>query len=116
MRILINLLSKILTPTAQKFEQKLLQPEQAQKAVQEEIFTRLIKSKYGQNLGIKSLEDWHKIPIVNYEDIKQWIKPVNEVRSQKSEVRSGFCNGDLRPAPKTFRRSRRGFKPNYFGN
>ncbi|MEL7034620.1 MAG: GH3 auxin-responsive promoter family protein [Cyanobacteria bacterium J06592_8] len=75
MRILINLLSKILTPTAQRFEQKLLQPEQTQKAVQEEIFTRLIKSKYGQSLGIKSIEDWQKIPIVNYEDIKQWIEP-----------------------------------------
>ncbi|WP_363268897.1 WG repeat-containing protein [Okeania sp. SIO2B3] len=32
----------------------------------------------------------------------------NEVRSQKSEVRSYFCNGDLSPAPKILRLKRRG--------
>ncbi len=40
----------------------------------------------------------------------------NEVRTQKSELRSCFCNGDLSNAPKTFRQSRRDFRPNYFGN
>ncbi|MDY7002725.1 MAG: hypothetical protein SWX82_01770 [Cyanobacteriota bacterium] len=39
---------------------------------------------------------------------------VNEVRSQKSEVRSYFCNGDLSLTPKIFRLKRRGFRPNYF--
>ena len=38
----------------------------------------------------------------------------NEVRSQKSEVRSCFCNGDLSNPPKTFRQSRQGFRPNDF--
>ncbi|NER03808.1 MAG: filamentous hemagglutinin N-terminal domain-containing protein, partial [Okeania sp. SIO3C4] len=40
----------------------------------------------------------------------------NEVRSQKSEVRSCFCKGDLSNPPKKFRlkRQRRGFRPNYF--
>ncbi|MGD1716459.1 sensor histidine kinase [Dapis sp. BLCC M172] len=57
----------------------------------------------------------------------------NEVRSQKSEVRSEcvilrspqnarhtqdscFCNGDLSNAPKRFSQSRRDFRPNYFDN
>lgn len=75
MRILINLLAKILTPTANKFEQGLLNPEITQKTVQKEIFDRLINSEYGKHLGIKSLEDWQNIPVVNYEDIKQWIEP-----------------------------------------
>ena len=75
MQILINLLSQILTPTAKKFERALLNPEMAQKAVQKEIFFRFIESEYGKDIGINSLEDWAKIPLVNYEDIKQWIEP-----------------------------------------
>ena len=43
------------------------------------------------------------------------MKPVfNEVRSQKSEVRSCFCNEDLSKDPKTCSRSWWGFRPNYF--
>ncbi|NEP79347.1 MAG: hypothetical protein F6K39_14925, partial [Okeania sp. SIO3B3] len=38
----------------------------------------------------------------------------NEVKSQKSEVRSDFCNGDLSKAPKIFRFKRRDVRPNYF--
>ena len=75
MQIIINLFGKILTPTAKKFERSLLNPAKTQKAVQKEIFARFINSEYGKNLGIKSLEDWQKIPIVNYEDLKQWIEP-----------------------------------------
>ena len=51
MRIIIHLLSQILTPTAKKFERALLNPEMAQKAVQKEIFARLIESKYGNQIG-----------------------------------------------------------------
>lgn len=75
MQIIINLLSQILTPIAKKFERALSNPEMAQRKVQKEIFARLIESEYGKNIGIKSLEDWAKIPLVNYEDIKQWIEP-----------------------------------------
>ncbi|MDY7008074.1 MAG: amino acid adenylation domain-containing protein [Cyanobacteriota bacterium] len=38
---------------------------------------------------------------------------VNEVRTQNSEVRSDFGNGDLSNSPKRFRQSRQGFRPNY---
>ncbi|NEQ39232.1 MAG: hypothetical protein F6K40_24465 [Okeania sp. SIO3I5] len=41
---------------------------------------------------------------------------LKEVRSQKSEVRSYFCNGDLSNSPKIFCLKRRGFRPNYFDN
>ncbi len=38
----------------------------------------------------------------------------NEVcKSASLQVASGFCNEDLRPAPKTFRLKRQGFRPNY---
>ncbi|ACK67411.1 Polypeptide-transport-associated domain protein ShlB-type [Rippkaea orientalis PCC 8801] len=40
----------------------------------------------------------------------------NEVRSQKSEVRSSFCNEDLNTAPKTFCFQRQGFRHNFFDN
>ncbi|NEQ75075.1 MAG: rRNA maturation RNase YbeY [Okeania sp. SIO2C9] len=47
-----------------------------------------------------------------------WSSSVSEVEKLKvqdvNEVRSGFCNGDLNPPPKTFCQSRRGFRPNYF--
>ncbi|NEO56496.1 MAG: hypothetical protein F6K54_27505 [Okeania sp. SIO3B5] len=41
---------------------------------------------------------------------------VNEVRSQKLEVRSDFYNGDLSKEPKIFCLKRQGFRPNYFDN
>ena len=75
MQIIINLLGKILTPIANRFERSLLNPETTQKAAQKKIFAYFIKSKYGKQLRIKSLKDWQKIPIVNYEDLKQWIEP-----------------------------------------
>jgi hypothetical protein len=39
---------------------------------------------------------------------------VNEGRGQEAGGR--FCNGDLCPAPKTFRLKRRGFRPDFFDN
>ncbi|WP_287275235.1 MULTISPECIES: rRNA maturation RNase YbeY [unclassified Okeania] len=41
------------------------------------------------------------------------VQNVDEVRSQKSEVRSCFCQGDLSKSPKTFSQSKQGFRPNY---
>ncbi|NER05986.1 MAG: hypothetical protein F6K17_27050 [Okeania sp. SIO3C4] len=41
---------------------------------------------------------------------------VNQVKSQKSEVRSDFYNGDLSKTPKIFPLKRWGFRPNYFDN
>ncbi|AFZ18351.1 GH3 auxin-responsive promoter-binding protein [Allocoleopsis franciscana PCC 7113] len=51
-------------------------PQKAQKRVQQEICDRLIKSEYGKFLGIRSLQDWQQVPIVDYEDLKPWIDGV----------------------------------------
>ncbi|HAC64643.1 MAG TPA: hypothetical protein DCF68_14195 [Cyanothece sp. UBA12306] len=41
---------------------------------------------------------------------------IDEVRSQKSEVRSSFFNGDLSHTPETFRLKRPGFRTNFSDN
>lgn len=37
-----------------------------------------MKSEYGKFLGIRSLQDWSQIPIVDYDDLKPWIYGVGE--------------------------------------
>ncbi|WP_233258345.1 GH3 auxin-responsive promoter family protein [[Phormidium] sp. ETS-05] len=80
MRPLIQLFGELFAPASQKFSQALAQPELTQQQVQQDICQRLIHSQYGESLGIKSLADWHHIPIVNYDDIEKWISP-QDVRS-----------------------------------
>lgn len=75
MRPLIQLCGQLFAPAYQKFSQALAQPEITQQQVQQDICQRLIHSQYGESLGIKSLADWHHIPIVNYDDIEKWIFP-----------------------------------------
>ncbi|MDY7004352.1 MAG: hypothetical protein SWX82_10460 [Cyanobacteriota bacterium] len=74
--------------------------------------------KSGATMGIFNLqknsqqEKEDKIRKVSvFDNSEEWFK---EVRSQKSEVRSDFCNEYLSNSPKIFRQSRRGFRPNYF--
>ena len=80
MRPIIQLFGELVAPASQKFYQALAQPQLTQQQVQQDICQRLIHSQYGESLGIKSLADWHHIPIVNYDDIEKWIFP-QEVRS-----------------------------------
>lgn len=60
-------------------------PEKAQKRVQQEICDRLIKSAYGKYLGIRSIEDWQQVPIVDYENLKPWIHGVGGHSSRETE-------------------------------
>jgi GH3 auxin-responsive promoter len=73
MRWAIDLLGKLLTPTAQKFQAALQEPQLAQEKVQTRIFNSLLTSDYGQSLGISATTAWEKIPIVEYEDLAPWI-------------------------------------------
>jgi hypothetical protein len=73
MRLVITLFGKLIAPTAKKFFHALKEPQAAQQAVQEQIFSRLANSEYGKSLGIQSIADWTAIPIVEYEDIEKWI-------------------------------------------
>jgi hypothetical protein len=72
----IKLFEQLLAPSAAHFRDALKHPEKAQKRVQQEICDRLIKSEYGKFLGIRSLQDWQQVPIVDYDDLKPWIDGV----------------------------------------
>ncbi len=66
-----------------------------------------------EKLGLKLNESKTE----RYDNVSEFIETledINEVRSQKSEVRSYFCNGDLSWAPKILRLKRRGFRPILF--
>ena len=73
MRRLIKAFSILLAPSAKRFERALSQPRVAQKDLQQALFDQLIRSDYGQSLAIRSIEDWHKIPVVSYEELRPWI-------------------------------------------
>lgn len=73
MRLIIKLFAKLLTPAANRFHSALKNPQASQQAVQKDILQRLLKSEYGKSLNIKSVADWHRIPIVAYHDIEKWI-------------------------------------------
>jgi GH3 auxin-responsive promoter len=73
MRLIIKLFAQFIGVTANRFYRALENPQVTQRKVQEDIFRRFVNSEYGKNLGISSLQDWQKIPIVEYQDIEQWI-------------------------------------------
>ncbi|MBD2292533.1 GH3 auxin-responsive promoter family protein [Anabaena sphaerica FACHB-251] len=78
MRPLIQLFGKILAPTANRFYKSLSQPELTQNSVKQEIYHLLINSEYGKNLKINSLDDWQRLPIVNYDDIASYLQNQNK--------------------------------------
>lgn len=80
MRFIIKLFAKLLTPAANKFHHALKNPQASQQAVQKAIIKRLIQSEYGKSLNIKSLADWHNIPIVAYHDIEKSILQQKETK------------------------------------
>ncbi|WP_392480894.1 GH3 auxin-responsive promoter family protein [Nostoc sp. C110] len=73
MRPIIQLFGQILAPTARRFHQALDNPELMQTSVQKEICDRLIKSEYGKILGIHSVDDWQRVPIVDYDALEPWL-------------------------------------------
>ncbi|HEY9831222.1 MAG TPA: GH3 auxin-responsive promoter family protein [Stenomitos sp.] len=85
MRWFIKLFEQLLAPSAERFRDALKHPEKAQKRVQQEICDRLIKSEYGKFLGIRSLQDWQQVPIVDYDDLKPWIDGVGGHSSREIE-------------------------------
>jgi hypothetical protein len=80
MHFIIKLFAKLLTPAAKRFHSALKNPQASQQAIQKEIFQRFVKSEYGKSLNIKSLADWHHIPIITYHDIEKWILQQKETK------------------------------------
>lgn len=73
MRLIIQLFGKLIESASRDFYQALENPKIAQQKVKEEILKSLIKSDYGRYLRVKTIEDWHRIPIVEYHNIENWI-------------------------------------------
>ncbi|MBW4565070.1 MAG: GH3 auxin-responsive promoter family protein [Mojavia pulchra JT2-VF2] len=73
MRPIIQLFGQLLAPTARRFHQALDNPESTQTSVQKDICDRLIASEYGKALGIRSIADWQRVPIVDYDGLTTWI-------------------------------------------
>ena len=74
MRWLIKGLELLLAPTAKQFGHALSQPQAAQRTLQTQLFQQVSQSDYGRSLGIKSIDDWHQIPIVTYDALRPWIE------------------------------------------
>ena len=74
MRSIIKLFGKLLASDARRFRQALANPQAAQQTVQADILQRLVASEYGKSLGISALDDWQRIPIVDYCEIEDWIE------------------------------------------
>lgn len=70
MRSIIWLFGQLLSPTARRFHRSLEHPAQAQTEVRSKICNLLVRSEYGKSLGIKSVDDWERVPIIEYEDIR----------------------------------------------
>lgn len=73
MRPIIQLFGQVLAPIARRFQQALDDPQVTQISVQREICDRLIASEYGKTLGINSITDWQRVPIVDYDALAPWI-------------------------------------------
>ena len=78
MNLIIKLFSKLIESANHQFYQALENPQAAQKKVQNQILKNLIKSDYGRYLRVKNVEDWHRIPIVEYHNIENWIEIQNK--------------------------------------
>jgi hypothetical protein len=73
MRPIIHAFGHGLTPLVRSFHRSLDNPQAAQAKIQAELCDRLIHSDYGAHYGIHSIADWEKLPIVDYDDIQDWI-------------------------------------------
>ena len=84
MRRVIQAFGLLLSSTSRRFYKALEDPQRSQKAVQQRLVKQLKACKYGQKYQINSIEDWHRLPVVAYEDLQPWI--VSESAAQRSSL------------------------------
>lgn len=84
MRQLIQLFGQLLAPTAKRFYRALDDPQLTQELVRQEICDRLMQSEYGKSLQIRSVADWQRVPIVDYDKLEPWI--LGEKNSQRDRI------------------------------
>jgi hypothetical protein len=82
MNLLIKLFSKLIESKSHNFYRALKNPEPAQIKVQHQIFKNLIKSDYGRYLRVKTINDWHRIPIIEYHNIENWIHTQHQDKTE----------------------------------
>ena len=73
MRGLVKAFGYLLVPKARQFHRALQHPQQAQATLQQHLIEQLRHSEYGQKFQIRDRKDWHRLPIVSYEDLQPWI-------------------------------------------
>lgn len=73
MRVLIDLIGSLIGPEYRRFCRLLADPKSAQQRVQAQIVRKLKECEYGHYLGINSVDEWDRIPVVDYDDLKPWI-------------------------------------------
>ena len=73
MRWLVKGLGHLLSPISRRFYRALTQPQVAQREVQQRLIKHLQHCEYGHSFGIQSCDDWQRLPIVQYDDLKPWI-------------------------------------------
>ena len=82
-RGVITAFAQLLSPIANRFYSALENPQQAQNAVQQRLVRQLQRCEYGQQYQIRSVEDWHRLPIVAYEDLEPWIPSSTAVSKKR---------------------------------
>jgi hypothetical protein len=76
MRVFFTVLSALrltLAPISWRFQRSLRDPEKAQRRLLAKISKKLAKTEYGKHWNIETIEDFFKLPIVDYDDLKPWI-------------------------------------------
>ncbi len=81
MHRLIKAFGYLLAPASKRFYAALEQPEQAQQLVQQRLIAQLKNCEYGRQFNIRTCEDWHRLPIVDYDDLQPWIDQSTAKRS-----------------------------------
>ena len=74
MRGLIWTFGQVLSPLVRRFHTALDHPQLAQQIIQAELCDRLIASDYGASHHIRSVDDWERLPIVDYDDIQPCVR------------------------------------------
>ena len=82
MNLLIKIFSKLIESKSHNFYKALENPQAAQEKIQNQIFKNLIKSDYGRYLRVKTIDDWHRIPIIEYHNIENWIHTQHQDNTQ----------------------------------
>ena len=73
MRGFVTAFGYLLAPASRRFYTALADPQKAQHTVQQRLVTQLKNCEYGRQFNIRTCDDWHQLPIVDYDTLQPWI-------------------------------------------